>query len=162
MIVRAREHEQKIQGAATCRKNNKHTHLLRRHLNGMASGRVGGGTSRGSGRKNNPMMGFCKVQVPPMNPCRPYKPHLSSCTSNLCHGNLMSFRSNTLACVGGSFSARVPRSQRKYAGCLSTTSWKMKVSGSRNSRVIRDDEEGGEVNGEVEEIRSNPHSTHES
>ena len=26
--------------------------------------------------------------------------------------------------------------QRKYAGYLSTTSWKLKVSGSRNSRVI--------------------------
>ena len=28
--------------------------------------------------------------------------------------------------------------QRKYAGYLSTTSWKLKVSGSRNSRVIRE------------------------
>ena len=28
--------------------------------------------------------------------------------------------------------------QRKYAGYLSTTSWKLKLSGSRNSRVIRE------------------------
>ena len=37
------------------------------------------------------------------------------------------------------------------------------MSGSRNSRGDqRDEEEGDEVNGEVEKIRSNAHSTHES
>ena len=42
--------------------------------------------------------------------------------------------------------------------------WKLKVSGSRNRKVIRerDDDEGDEVNGEVEETSSNAHSTHES
>ena len=39
--------------------------------------------------------------------------------------------------VGGTFSAREEQGpQRKYAGYLSTTFRKVKVSGSRNSRVI--------------------------
>ena len=39
----------------------------------------------------------------------------------------------------------------------------MKVSGSRNSQVIREMiKEGNEVKGEVEEIRSNDHSAHET
>ena len=44
--------------------------------------------------------------------------------------------------------------QRSRTGCLSTTSWKMKLSGRRKNRVLReigDQEE--EVNGEVESIR---------
>ena len=41
--------------------------------------------------------------------------------------------------VGGSITARGCQGpQRKYAGYLSTTSWKLKVSGSRNSRVLRE------------------------
>ena len=66
--------------------------------------------------------------------------------------------------MGGSFSARVPRSSaevRWYLSTryLSTTLWKLRVSDSRNSRVIRgDDEEGEEVNGEVEQIRNSTHN----
>ena len=48
------------------RKNNKHTHLLRRRLNGMAGGRVRGGIRRGSGLKIVSTLVFYKVQVTPM------------------------------------------------------------------------------------------------
>ena len=49
--------------------------------------------------------------------------------------------------------------QRKYAGYVSTASWKLKLSGSRNSRVIREMmRKEGEVNGEVEEIKNSTHN----
>ena len=51
--------------------------------------------------------------------------------------------------MGGSFSARVPRSSAE-AGYLSTTSRKMKLTGRRKDRMIREKEEE-EVNGVVEE-----------
>ena len=42
---------------------------------------------------------------------------------------------------------------RKCAGYLSTTSWKLKLSGNKKNKVIRDGDEEEEVNGEVESIR---------
>ena len=48
--------------------------------------------------------------------------------------------------------------QRKYAGYLSTT---LRKGQQEQQGDDRDDQEGDEVNGEVEEIRSNAHSTHE-
>ena len=59
------------------------------------------------------------------------------------------------------FSARVPKSQRKYAGYLSTTFKEVEGVGQQEQQDDkRDDEEGDEVNGEVEEIRSNAHYMH--
>ena len=45
--------------------------------------------------------------------------------------------------------------QRKCAGYLSTTSWKLKLSGSRKEQGDQKEEE---VNGDVEEIRSKAHN----
>ena len=53
------------------------------------------------------------------------------------------------------FSATVPKSSAEVRRVRM-----LKVSGSRNSKVIRDDEKGDEMNGEVEEIRSNAHCAH--
>ena len=48
--------------------------------------------------------------------------------------------------------------QRKYAGYLSTT---LRKGQQEQQGDDRDDKEGDEVNGEVEEVRSNAHRTHE-
>ena len=50
-VVKEHEQEQMKAGGTLCRKNNKHTHLLRRRLNGMVGGRVRGEMSRGNGKK---------------------------------------------------------------------------------------------------------------
>ena len=59
--------------------------------------------------------------------------------------------------------SRCQRPQRKYAGYLSTTKKEDEGVGQQEQQGDkRDDEEGDEVKGEVEEIRSNAHSAHET
>ena len=65
--------------------------------------------------------------------------------------------------MGGSFSARVPRSSAEVRRVFIHDI--KEVEGERQQEVQgeqRDDEEGDEVNGEVEEIRSNAHSARET
>ena len=65
--------------------------------------------------------------------------------------------------MGGSFSARVPRSSAKVRSVFIHDIMEVEGVGQQEQQGDqRDDEEGDEVNGEVEEIRSNAHSTHES
>ena len=40
--------------------------------------------------------------------------------------------------VGSSFSANAPKSQRNCTGDLPTTSWKIKLTGNKNTKVIRE------------------------
>ena len=68
-----------------------------------------------------------------------------------------------ITCGRGSFSAKVPRSSAEVRRVLIHDI--MEVGGVRQWEQQcdqRDDEEGDEVSGEVEETRSNAHSTHES
>ena len=65
--------------------------------------------------------------------------------------------------MGGSFSARVPRSSAEVRRVFIHDIMEVEGVGQQEKKGDqRDDEEGDEVNGEVEEIRSNAHSTHES
>ena len=65
--------------------------------------------------------------------------------------------------MGGSFSARVPRSSAEVRRVLIHDILEVEGVGQYEQQGDqRDDEEGDEVNGEVEEIRSNAHSTHET
>ena len=100
-IVIEREQEQRIAGVIPRRKNNKHTHELRRLLNGMACGRVRGGIRRGSGLKFSLHDGFSAEfkwlrlihdkrtsERGVRTPTR-HKPRVSSCTSSFCHGAIV-------------------------------------------------------------------------
>ena len=64
--------------------------------------------------------------------------------------------------VGGSFSARVPRSSARVRRLFHHDMEVEGVGQQEQQSVKREDEEGDEVNGEVEEIRSNTHSAHET
>ena len=65
--------------------------------------------------------------------------------------------------VGGSFSARVPRSSAEVRRVFIHDSKEVEGVGQQEQKGDkRDDKEGDEVNGEVEEIRSNAHSAHET
>ena len=75
-------------------------------------------------------------------------------TLALLNGNLL---------VGGSLSARVPRSLAEVRRVLIHDIMEVEGVGQQEQQGDqRDVEEGDEVSGEVEEIRSNAHSTHES
>ena len=66
-------------------------------------------------------------------------------------------------CVGGSFSARVPMSSAEVRGHVIHDIKEVEDVGQQEQQGDkRDDEEGDEVNGEVEEIRNNAHSTRET
>ena len=66
-------------------------------------------------------------------------------------------------CVGGSFSARVPRSSAEVRRIFLHDIKDVEGVGQKEQQEDqRYDEEGDEVNGEVEEIRSNAHRTHET
>ena len=65
--------------------------------------------------------------------------------------------------MGGSFSARVPRSSAEVRRVFIHDIKKVEGVGQQERQGDqRDDEEGGEVNGEAEEIRSNAHRAHET
>ena len=65
--------------------------------------------------------------------------------------------------MGGSFSARVPRSSTEVRRVFIHDIKKVEGVGQQERQGDqRDDEERGEVNGEVEEIRSNAHRAHET
>ena len=64
--------------------------------------------------------------------------------------------------MGGSFSARVPRSSAEVRRVFIHDIKEVEGVGQWEQQGDhRDDEEVDEVNGEVEEIRSNAHSAHE-
>ena len=65
--------------------------------------------------------------------------------------------------MGGSFSARVPKSSAEIRRVFIHDIMEVEGVGQQEQQGDqRNDEEGDKVNGEVEEIRSNAHSTHES
>ena len=65
--------------------------------------------------------------------------------------------------VGGTFSARVPRSSAEVRRAFIHDIMEVEGAGQQEQQGDqRDDKEGDEVKGEVEEIRSNAQSTHES
>ena len=65
--------------------------------------------------------------------------------------------------VAGSFSANVPISLAEVRRVFIHDIMQVEGVGQQEQQGDqRDDEEGDEVSGEVEEIRSNAHSTHES
>ena len=65
--------------------------------------------------------------------------------------------------VEESFSARVPRSSMEVRRVFIHDSKEVEDVGQHEQQGDkRDEEEGDEVKGEVEEIRSNAHSAHES
>ena len=65
--------------------------------------------------------------------------------------------------VEESFSARVPRSSAEVRRVFIHDIKEVEDVGQQEQQGDkRDDEKGDEVNGEVEEIRSNPHRTHET
>ena len=72
-------------------------------------------------------------------------------------------RSRVPVVVGGSFSARVPRSSAEVRRVFIHDIKEAEGVGQQEQKEDqRDDEEGDEVNGEVEEIRSNAHSAHQT
>ena len=65
--------------------------------------------------------------------------------------------------VGGTFSARVPRSSAEVRRVFIHDIKEVEgVKQQKQQGDKRDDEEGYEVNGEFEEIRSNAHRAHET
>ena len=63
--------------------------------------------------------------------------------------------------VGGTFSARVPRSSAEVRRALNHDIMEVEGVGQQEQQGDqRDDKERDEVNGEVEEIRSNAHCMH--
>ena len=64
--------------------------------------------------------------------------------------------------MGGSLSARVPKSSAEVRRVFIHDIMEVEGVGQQEQQGDqRDDKERDEVNGEVEEIRSNAHSTHE-
>ena len=65
--------------------------------------------------------------------------------------------------MGGSFSARVPRSSAEVRGLVMHDNKEVEGVRQREEQEDkRDEEEGDEVNGEVEEIRRDAHRAHET
>ena len=65
--------------------------------------------------------------------------------------------------MGGSFSARVPRSSAKVRRVFVHDIKEVEGVGQWEQQVDQsDDEEGDEVSGEIEEIRSNAHNAQET
>ena len=63
--------------------------------------------------------------------------------------------------MGGTFSARVPRSSAEVRRVFNHDLKEVEDVGQQEQQGDKRDKEGDEVKGEVEEIRSNAHSAHE-